>query len=223
MSGEPTTAKKRRYAPRGTRRQSIIDQAAHHFAEHGFAASTRDLARGMGVTQALLYKYFPSKDALIDQIFSDLFIDRWQPEWDDLIRDRALSLEMRLIRFYEAFLARRSYISTRLFMRAALDGQGFPDRYTPALDDRILRPVMAELRHDSGLPDFAARPPFDDERELALVLHGGIVFLNIRKNIYETPLPDDLGRHVALHVRTFLPGARNTLKALHAELPGGEA
>lgn len=213
----PETPEKRRRLPRGTRKGRIVAEAARHFAVHGFAASTRDLAGAMGVTQALLYRYFPSKQALIDQVFETLFIERWKPAWDPLIGDRSRPLEARLIDFYRAFLGNMTQVSMRLFMRAALDGQGFPDRYTLALNDRILGPIVAELRHAAGLADPPRGHLLNGERELALMLHGGMVFLGIRKHIYGTPLPDDLGPQVTLHVRTFLGGALESLKALHKE------
>src|SRR5262245_25185081 len=57
-------------APRGTRggeerRQRILAEATRCFAARGFAGTTtRELAAGAGVTEAALYRYFPSKEAL---------------------------------------------------------------------------------------------------------------------------------------------------------------
>ena len=65
-SNKPQPVRKR--AKRGTGAQRIVDEAKIFFADHGFRGSTRELARQLGVTQALIYKYFPSKQALIDQI-----------------------------------------------------------------------------------------------------------------------------------------------------------
>lgn len=214
-------AEKRRRLPRGARKARIIEEAARHFADHGFAASTRDLAQAMGVAQALLYRYFSSKRELIDQIFETLFVDRWRPEWDDLIRDRTIPLETRLTRFYEAYLGNVSAVSMRLFMRAALDGQGFPDRYTLTLNDRVLKPIVAELRHTDGLRDGANRRLLGQERELAMMLHGSVVFLGIRKHIYGTPLSADLGPQVALYVRTFLAGAKERLREIDKKRAAG--
>ena len=44
-----------------------MDTALHVFAAHGFDGTTvKDLAEAAGVTQGLLYHYFPSKDALLE-------------------------------------------------------------------------------------------------------------------------------------------------------------
>jgi AcrR family transcriptional regulator len=47
------------------RRRRIVDAVRDVFAEKGFdATTTRDLARAADVSEALLYRYFPSKDSL---------------------------------------------------------------------------------------------------------------------------------------------------------------
>lgn len=49
-------------------------EAIRYFAEFGFAASTRGLARRAGITQPLLYRYFPTKDQLIQRLFEELVV-----------------------------------------------------------------------------------------------------------------------------------------------------
>ena len=55
------------------------------------------------------------------------------------------------------------------------------------------------------------------ERELDMALHGGIMFLAVRKFVYGMPMPDDLSDLVALQVRTFLPGAILEMQRLHGD------
>jgi AcrR family transcriptional regulator len=51
--------------PRAEREQQILDAAEYEFARHGFAgASMERMAHGSGVTKALLYQYFSSKEGL---------------------------------------------------------------------------------------------------------------------------------------------------------------
>ena len=219
--GEPAATAPRTRLARGARENRIVADAARYFAEHGFTASTRDIAGSMRVTQALLYRYFPSKQALIDRVFEYVFIDRWDPAWSDLIGDRTLPLVQRLTQFYQAYIAGISYTSLRLFLRAALDGQDFAARYTFPLNDRLLRPVIGELRHDAGLPSLGRRPLRNGEWELAMMLHGSLIFLAIRKHIYMTPLPGDLGHHVSLMVEIFAASAPEQIKALHRQSAPG--
>src|SRR5882724_840780 len=51
----------------GERRQAIADAVRGVFADKGFhGTTTRDLAKAAGVSEALLYKHFPSKELLYD-------------------------------------------------------------------------------------------------------------------------------------------------------------
>ncbi|SDT19622.1 TetR/AcrR family transcriptional regulator [Microterricola viridarii] len=57
-----------RLTPDG-RREQILRVAARHFGRDGFeAVSVRDIAEQAGVTRALVYHYFPGKDALLDAV-----------------------------------------------------------------------------------------------------------------------------------------------------------
>ncbi len=58
------------------RRADIIRTAGALFAEKGFSATTtRELAAAAGVSEALLYKHFPSKEALYSAIVESCFED----------------------------------------------------------------------------------------------------------------------------------------------------
>jgi AcrR family transcriptional regulator len=63
------------------RRQSIIMAARPLFAEKGFhATSVREIAKKAGVSEALIYRYFPNKEALYNELLDysrDLFSARF--------------------------------------------------------------------------------------------------------------------------------------------------
>jgi AcrR family transcriptional regulator len=206
----------RRRLPRGAREERIVEEAATLFAEVGFDAPTRTLAKRLCVTQALVYRYFPSKQRLIERVIEQAFARLQSRVADPALRDRATPLEMRLIGFYQGYLARVSSTSMRLFVRAGLDGS-LARRFSVPLTEHLLAPVIEELRHAAGLPDSAMRPLMRGERELAMALHGGVVFLATRKHVYGMPMPDDLSDLVALQVRTYLPGALEELRRLHGD------
>ena len=73
-------------APAGRRLSSdervgqIVAAAIDYFAEVGLDGNTRDLAQRIGITQPLLYKYFPSKEDLVDAVYAELFVNRWRAE-----------------------------------------------------------------------------------------------------------------------------------------------
>jgi AcrR family transcriptional regulator len=57
--------RKRVRLPSGERRQAIVTAVKGAFADKGFdGTTTRELARAAGVSEALLYKHFPSKESL---------------------------------------------------------------------------------------------------------------------------------------------------------------
>jgi AcrR family transcriptional regulator len=57
--------RKRTRLPSKERRQAIVTAVKGTFAEKGFdRTTTRELARAAGVSEALLYKHFPSKESL---------------------------------------------------------------------------------------------------------------------------------------------------------------
>ena len=204
-----------RRLPRGAREEVIVAAAAALFAEAGFDAPTRELAARLGVTQALLYRYFASKQRLIERVFEQAF-GRLQGRAEDAsLGDRCRPLEARLIGFYQGYLARASYTSMRLFVRAGLEGGDLARRFSVPLTERLLVPLIEELRHAVGLPGSDVRPLMRGERELAMALHGGVVFLGIRKHVYGMLMPDDLSDLVALQVRAYLPGALEELRRLH--------
>ena len=90
---------KTRLSPLDRERQ-IIDGAIAYFAEVGFSGQTRELSKRLGITQPLLYRYFSSKQALVDRVYQTVFEGRWNPAWIDLLKDRSVPFRDRLIEFY---------------------------------------------------------------------------------------------------------------------------
>ena len=217
------TAKKlpRKRAPRGTGEQRIVDAATDFFAEHGFRAPTRELAKKLGVTQALLYRYFKTKQALIDRVFEGIVSQKWDQAEVERLLVASSPLVERLTKFYQDIVQRRSKQGVRLFMRAGLDDQQLAARYTFPLNERVLTPVIVALRQEAELPLPPKKPVLRAERELVMMLHGAIAHMGMRKHIYDSPLPDDLSDLVAFNVESFLEGAVSRLRKLHAKPPKG--
>lgn len=210
-------ADKRRLDPK-TREEEIVKAAIAFFAEQGFDGSTRDLAGRIGITQPLLYRYFPSKEALLDRVYEEVFVHPWNPAWAEGLRDRALPLEARLTRFYQDY-ARilLTYDWIRLFMFAGLKGLDFNARYLAFLRTTAFDMVVKEIRHERGLP---ADPPISQsEVELVWGLHAAIFYLGVRRFIYGMPFPPDLDADIALRVKAFLKGAPEAFAALAPEGP----
>lgn len=110
------------------RRESIVRAAAFVFAERGFAgANTLDIAKRAGISEALIYRHFESKEALYEAVL----------EWLLHIQDERIGKLFTRVpdtRAYAVLL--RSYLENCLAMR---DGQ--PE----AISQRV---VMASLASD---------------------------------------------------------------------------
>ena len=60
----------KRRMPAGGRREYILQGAMETFAQKGFrGTTTREIAQRLGISEALMFKYFPSKGALYRAIF----------------------------------------------------------------------------------------------------------------------------------------------------------
>lgn len=188
--------RKRRRLDPAARRDLIVEEAVRYFAEVGFDGPTRDLARRAGVTQPLLYKYFASKADLMEAVFERVYLDRLSPGWPDLLADRSQPLRTRLTVFYRDYTrAIFTYEWMRIFMFAGLAGERLNRRYLEHVRDLLLKPILAELQEVSG------RPP---DVEDIWNLHGSLVYLGIRKFIYQLPVPDDVGPVIDRAIDRFL-------------------
>jgi AcrR family transcriptional regulator len=203
--------------PADQRRSVILTEAASFFAEHGFAASTRDLADRLGVRQALLYKYFSSKEALIEAIFAHAFTDHWSADWIGIMTDRRRPLLDRLCAIYSGYLTEEGGLRMRLYMRAALEGWPLPRRVLALLIHRLFRPLVCELRQEDGLPGFQTRAMMIGEFELAMMLHWPLISVGLREHVLHQPVSEDRASTIRFHVSTFLGQAFETLRGLHSE------
>lgn len=173
---------RRRLSP-DDRRAQILAGAISFFAEVGLDGTTRDLAQRLGVTQSLLFKYFPTKAALLEAVYAAVFLDRLSPDWPTLVTDRRLPLRERLLRFYGAYTrAIFTYEWLRIFVFSGLAGSELTRRYLAHLRGFVLEPLRAEIAAEATNP-----PAMEDIWNL----HGGIVYIGIRRFVYQVPTPDD--------------------------------
>lgn len=188
------------------RRQDFINKAIEFFANEGFESSTRGLAKKLGVTQPLLYRYFPSKDDLISEVYDAVYVNRWRPEWEPLLRDRSRPLAERLNAFYNVYtdvIFNREWM--RIYLFSGLKGVDINRRYMQLVRQRILEPILIEARVEFGLPDRAAR---DCEVEFAWIMHGGIFYYGVRDLIYDSALSTDKERVIADAIEAFVAGLK---------------
>ena len=192
-------APRRRLSPVDRERQ-IVEAAVDFFARHGLAAQTRELAAQIGVTHALLYHYFPTKQALIERVYETVIANRWDPRWEALLDSRA-PVEDKLCRFYREYLAA---ILTpewlRVFMYSGMSDGLIPQRYFDLLRDKLFPRLLREARRAVGVR--ARSKPSAREQALLMGLHGGLVYqLGIMPLCYGQPAA---GADDAALVNTFI-------------------
>ena len=205
----------RRRLPPAERERQIVDEAIRYFSEVGFEGQTRELARRLGVTQPLLFRYFPTKDDLIDRVYEEVYLRRWKESWTAGLQDRSVPLERRLVRYYEDYAATIfNHDWMRIFLFSGLKGEPINCRYLEIVRERILRVICTELRHHFGLPKPAAVCIEADEVDIAWSLHATVFYIGARKLAYKEPVPDDLSPYIRRNVRTFLRGVEPELREL---------
>jgi AcrR family transcriptional regulator len=197
-------AKQRRLSP-DDRRREFVAKATEFFSEEGFGGGTRALARRLGVTQPLLYRYFPSKDDLIKEVYRTVYLDPLETGWEKLLTDRARPLRDRLQEFYRAYtdaIFTRKWL--RIYLYSGLKGLDINRWYVGMVKDKILTRIIRECRHEVGLA--VQSKPSAAELELAWVFHGGIFYYGVRKYIYESPVLEDKERIIGDALDVFLAG-----------------
>ncbi|OAN80879.1 TetR family transcriptional regulator [Jannaschia sp. EhC01] len=199
--GSPPSQPRRRMAS-GERREEFLTKAIEFFAQEGFESSTRDLAKRLGVTQPLLYRYFPSKDDLIAEVYDAVYVKRWQDEWGELLADRSRPVRDRLLEFYDAYTEIVFHNDwMRIFLFSGLKGVDINRRYMQLVRERILEPILTEIRHEAGLTDLV---PTDEEVEAAWIMHGGIFYYGVRTLIYEVSILNNKSFVIETAIDAFL-------------------
>ena len=179
---DTSPALRRRLLP-AERERMIIDGSVRFFSEHGLGGQLRDLARGLGITHSLLYHYFPTKQALIERVYTELFEGRWRPEWEALLDDKTLDPETKFTRFYIDYakvILERDWV--RIFIFSGLSDRYITERYFSMLEKKLFPRLVRESRRHLG--STSRTEPSERELEMLTGLHGGIFYMGMRRWVY---------------------------------------
>ena len=135
------------------------------------------------MTHALLYHYFPTKQALVDRVYVEVFEGRWRDEWDELLDDPRPSVEDKLTAFYTEYVnitLTRDFV--RILMFSGLMDHTITDRFFLMLRKRLFPRLIRETRRFRGVVSRAR--PSQREMELLMGLHGGLYYTSVRRWIY---------------------------------------
>ncbi|PZQ14272.1 MAG: TetR/AcrR family transcriptional regulator [Ancylobacter novellus] len=209
----------RRRAPRlagDARRSQIIEAASRFFADHGFSGPTRDLAASIGVTQALLYRYFDSKTDLIDAVFAEVF----KTHWSDAALERfeasaSLPSVDRIADVYLAMLSGVTETATRLFFRAGLDSYAGPIQRSIELSLPLWTAIIACWRQEQGLPSLAQKPLLEGERALVVSLHEAMIMIRVREHVLQAERRLADAEEIRQVAEIYDAGARPVLLRIH--------
>jgi AcrR family transcriptional regulator len=165
------------------RERQILDGAIQFFAMNGLNGQLRDLAKSIGITHALLYHYFPTKQALIDRVYLEVFEGRWRTDWDALLDDPDRSVEDKFTAFYSEYVTiTLSKEFVRILVFSGLTDHAITDRFFAMLRVRLFPRLIRETRRFRGMVSRAKVS--EREMELLMGLHGGFFYISMRRWIY---------------------------------------
>jgi AcrR family transcriptional regulator len=197
------------------RERQIVAGAIRFFSDRGLDGQLRDLAKNIGTTHALLYHYFPTKQALIDRVYTELFEGLWKPEWEQLLDDPKLDATAKFNLFYTDYakaILSRDFV--RILVFSGLSDHYIPDRFFELLRNRLFPRLIRETRRHCGVASRAK--PNARELELLMGLHGGIFYIGLRRWVYEQSVHGAEGAehdedHIRDRVKGYLLSAKHVL------------
>lgn len=214
IAGERPAAPAKRRMSAEHREDLIIREATAYFAENGLSAGTIELAKRIGITQPLLYKYFPTKEALIDSVYERLFQKNWNLRWEELLDDASVPVRDRLKIFYREYAGSvLTYEHVRLFLFSGLSNNVYNARYYAILSDRILSRIALALRREYSDPRNRG-PVTAEELELVQSLHAAVYHVAFRRWVHSELLNPDLETIVASKIDICLDGAERAFRWL---------
>jgi AcrR family transcriptional regulator len=209
----PTKPRKR--LSREERERQIIDEAVRYFSEVGFGGQTRELARRLGISQSLLFRYFPTKDDIIKRVYEEVYLRRWKPEWETLLSDRTRPVSDRLNQFYHEYThAIFEFEWVRILVFSGIKGVSLYQQYLQLVHDKVLDRICAEVREECNLPSPKEIPITEREMDLAWNFHGGIFYIAIRKFIYGSETRSNFESAIKDSIAVFLAGAPSVFKSI---------
>lgn len=199
------TRKRVRLQPHERERQ-ILNAAIEFFAEVGPGGQTRELARRLGVTQSLIYRYFKDKEELTNSVYQRVFEGRWGPDWDMNLRDRQVDLRTRLVEFYTDYarvMHTREWV--RIYLLAGFEHDEMPKRYRVHLRQRIFPVILEEVRYHFGVTA-ADHIAVGEENEMVTTLHGMFFYVGMRRWVYGVDTLIDSDEQFGRFIDMFLFG-----------------
>jgi AcrR family transcriptional regulator len=186
------------------RHRQILDAALELFSEAGFRAPTRDLARRAGVSEALIFRHFPTKEALIREILNDA--EARARVLEDRFREVPPREALRLLAEQVLTKLRENPRFSRVVFYGVLEMPGFGREFYGrflsrllALETRLFRRAFQESPRRAG---FARVDP----GVVARSFHGSLMFYNLAGAVMQAEEPPKNPKRLAeAIVNLYLP------------------
>ena len=194
---------------RQERQASIINAAASLFAANGFkGTTTREIAKSAGISEALLFKYFPTKRALYAAILAEKApISQLLEVVEDAAKKRDDTRVFTLIASYRIHRGTDPTLM-RLLLFSALEGHELSDMFFRKQHrlfyDYLSSYIARRIR------DGAFRPV--DPLVVARAFMGMVTHHRLLHEIFRVPAHCSPEESVATYVTLFLDGIRTTAR-----------
>ncbi|MGY4403694.1 TetR/AcrR family transcriptional regulator [Bradyrhizobium sp. USDA 3315] len=225
----------RRRLPPKARSEMILNAAISFFAERGFDGQLKDLAEMIGVSQALIFSYFGSKQVLIERVYEKVYVARWKTSWYDTLIDQTKPLEQRLNEYYKDYLAAIDEpIWIRIVLYSGLAGNELTHRYVSGRVEKLLRVIVSEIYKTFR---FSKRDfPESELYEAVWDVQASFLYGLVRKHVWKLPVMANSDHLVELRIRHFIEalrarelaaigsnGASSRLRGTHGKFAGAGA
>lgn len=194
----------RHMRPSSTERQAgLIAAAASLFAEKGFnGTTTREIAKAAGVSEALVFKYFPTKRLLYAAILAEkVTVNELLEAVEEAARKHD---DYRVFTLIASYRIRPDVDSTllRLLLFSALEGHELSDMFFGKHHKVFYDHLAAYIR--TRVEDGAFRPV--DPLLAARAFIGMVVHHRLLHEIFGVPMHQSHENTVATYVDLFLTG-----------------
>lgn len=172
------------------RKQELLDTSMKLFVERGIdAVSIRDIAQEAGVTPGLIYHYFDSKSALVDEVL-DSYAQQCAAVDIQILDDPALPLSDKIDALLDAIAQEEHRPYHEFFHRAG--NRAFHDQLSRRMCDLIRPHLSAALTSEARRRGATLRSP---ETLADFITHG---LINVLSD------PDTPDPEVLSHVREYI-------------------
>jgi AcrR family transcriptional regulator len=188
--------------PAAQRQQQILRCAFSLIREQGFkTVSVRDIARAAQINEALIYKYFPSKEALLWAVVREL-IDG-QPVHTMIPAQDKADFQRQLQQFVEYFLPRAlgDPSVTRIIMYAVMENFPLPDEFNIHKEGAFLNWLVRCI--EKGKAEWGFNRQVDTLVYVSLFM-GGLIYYVLQTAVVKS-FPNSAGSNIeGAYVGLFL-------------------